>query len=110
METRTQWLERMIRERLAEARWKEQPVTMLDLFTPITSIDIASHWSPITASDFNKAVGDLRKIGIVVTRGPLVWLSDAAWNLARPNFPPKPQAPAPKFSANNPFGDAEVRA
>jgi hypothetical protein len=111
METRTQWLERKVRENLAESRWKELPVTMLELFTAITSIDIASfNWSPITASDFNKAVGDLRKIGILDTRGPLVWLSDAAWSLVKQQFPPKPQAAAPIFRANNPFGGPEVRS
>lgn len=118
-ETKTQWLERTIREYLTVARETSEvnyAMPMYQLFTHVTANASTSRQS-ITASDFCKAIGDLKKVGIVASRGnSQVLLSDAAWQthrqfhqkMAQPKAAPAPPA-APKYSARNPFGDPDVK-
>ena len=77
----TTWLEGIIRDQLTKVR-EDRPdnytVSTFSLFTFVTHAN-----SGVTAAEFNKAVGDLKRAGVVGTAkgGELVYLSNAAWEL-----------------------------
>jgi hypothetical protein len=77
----TQWLESIIRTYLTDMRTANPinyTVPMLTLYT-----FASANGSGVTAASFNKAIGDMKKAGIIGTAkgGEVVFLSNAAWSL-----------------------------